>query len=79
MFDLDSAFESLRFGLKTFANPRMKDPARRDEARGLLESSYEVYKAGEKKNGAHLIQDFERVVFPKLFQFEKDSVGTDAM
>ena len=79
VLDLESAFDSLRFGLETFANPRMKDPARRDEARRLLEASYEAYKAGEKQKGAHLIQDFERVVFPKLFQVEKDSDGTDAM
>ncbi len=57
----------------------MKDLARRDEARRLLEASYEAYKAGEKQKGVHLIQGFERVVFPKLFQVEKDSDGTDAM
>ena len=79
MLDLKSGFDSLRHGLEAFAIPRMKDPARRDEAKRLLEASYEAFKAGEEVKGAHLIQDFERVVFPKLFQVEKDSDGTDAM
>ena len=79
VLDLESAFDSLRFGLETFANPRMKDPARRDEARRLLEASYEAYKAGEKQKGAHLIQDMRLVIFPKFYDVEKDSDGTDAM
>ena len=76
---LDLAFDNLRYGLETFANPRMKDPARRDEARRLLEASYEAYKAGEKQKGAHLIQDMRLVIFPKFYNVEKDSDGTDAM
>jgi hypothetical protein len=80
VFDLKSAFASLRFDLESFANPRIKDPARRDEAKRLLEASYEAYKAGEKRRrGRTSYRILRLVIFPKLYHVEKDSDGTDAM
>mgnify|MGYP001349734952 FL=1 len=42
VLDLEKAFDSLRHGLEAFAIPRMKDAARQDEARRLLEASYDL-------------------------------------
>ena len=60
--NLDRAFEELRAGLEFVAKSE-SDPQFHDRLRGVLDQSLEAYRAGDRKRGAHLLQDFQDMIF----------------
>jgi len=63
--NLEVAFERLRAGL-TLLDGRLGPEMRRD-VDSLAERAYEAYRRGDRKAGAHLLQDVEDIAFPKRF------------
>lgn len=61
---LDRAFAELNAGME-FVRKRNPDPAVHQQLQGLLDESLAAYRRGEEVKGAHLLQDFEQVVFGK--------------
>ena len=61
------AFERLEEGLP-LVEKKLKDPAILEQLRGLLRDSLGAYQQGDRKKGAHLLQDFENIVFPDRFK-----------
>jgi hypothetical protein len=60
--NLDRAFEELRLGLE-FVAPRDADPGFHDRLRDVLGASLAAYRAGDRRRGAHLLQDFQDMIF----------------
>jgi len=60
--NLDRAFDELRAGLEFVAKSE-SDPQFHDRLRGVLDQSLEAYRAGDRKRGAHLLQDFQDTIF----------------
>lgn len=60
--NLDRAFEELRAGLG-FVAPRDDDPSFHVRLQSVLDASLAAYRAGERKRGAHLLQDFQDMIF----------------
>lgn len=59
---LDRAFEELRSGLKFVAVPA-DDPSYHNRLCTKLEASLAAYRAGDRKQGAYLLQDFQDMIF----------------
>lgn len=59
--DLEKAFTLLRDKFY-FVEERVKDPQKLAEIRELLEATYAAYKAGDSRQGAFLIQDYEALI-----------------
>ena len=63
--NLDIAFGRLREGM-ALLDKRL--PLReRQEVDRLVDSAFEAYQRGDRKAGAHLLQDVEDIAFPKRF------------
>lgn len=60
--NLDRAFEELRLGLK-FVASRGADPGFHDRLGEVLAASLAAYRAGDRRRGAHLLQDFQNMIF----------------
>jgi hypothetical protein len=60
--NLDRAFEELRLGLE-FVAQREADPGFHDRLGEVLAASLAAYRAGDRKRGAHLLQDFQNMIF----------------
>jgi hypothetical protein len=59
---LERAFAELRAGLE-FVEPRADDPELHARLNATLDASKSAYLAGERKKGAHLLQDFQDMIF----------------
>jgi hypothetical protein len=66
---LDRAFEELRLGLE-FVAPRDADPGFHDRLGGVLAASLAAYRAGDRRRGAHLLQDFQDMIFSQSIGLE---------
>jgi exonuclease VII small subunit len=60
--NLERAFEELRNALNLVKPSKLNDAKRRD-ALSLLEESLNSYRSGNDIKGAHLLQDFQNVIF----------------
>lgn len=61
---LDKAFYELRRGIDLI-EPDMADEAKRKHLASLLDQALEAYKAGDEFKGAHLVQDFQDLIFKR--------------
>ena len=61
------AFQRLEEGLP-LVEKKIKDPAILERLRGLLRDALAAYQQGDRKKGAHFLQDFENIVFPDRFK-----------
>ena len=64
--NLDVAFERLRTGLVFLPN-RLRESALMPQIENLLADSYSAYAAGDRKQGAHLLQELQDIVNPGRF------------
>ena len=62
--NLDRAFDELRNAMNLI-KPAKMDEAKRSEAFSLLEESLNAYRAGDDVKGAHVLQDFQVLIFNK--------------
>jgi len=60
--NLDRAFEELRNGLD-FVAVCPGDPTFHNRLRTVLEESLDAYRAGDRRKGAHRLQDFQGMIF----------------
>lgn len=60
--NLDRAFDQLRQGVE-IGYPADFYPEKKIELYSLLNQSFSAYKAGDRFNGAHLLQDFQDKIF----------------
>src|SRR5688572_23867137 len=61
---LDLAFQELRDGMQ-FVKERIKDKAVVLQLQNCLTASLAAYRAGDDVRGAHLLQDFQRLLIEK--------------
>jgi hypothetical protein len=59
---LDRAFEELNHGMQ-FVRGRIQDKSVLSRLQQILDASLAAYRGGEDVVGAHLLQDFEDIVF----------------
>jgi hypothetical protein len=64
--DLELAFARLREGIPLIAK-KLRDTDKVIQIERLLEMSLNAYQTGERKNGAHLLQDILDIAYPKRF------------
>ncbi|MDQ1133908.1 hypothetical protein QE386_002503 [Pseudoxanthomonas winnipegensis] len=62
--NLDKAFDELRRGIDLI-EADMVDDARRKQLALLLDQALAAYKAGDEFKGAHLVQDFQGLIFKR--------------
>ena len=62
--NLERAFEELRNAINLIKPSKLND-AERTEALSLLEESLNSYRAGDDVKGAHVLQDFQVLIFNK--------------
>lgn len=60
--NLERAFEEMRDAMNLFPPSKLND-AERSDALSLLQKSLDSYRAGDDVKGAHLLQDFQTLVF----------------
>ena len=60
------AFEELRAGLPLLRR-KVKDDSKILEVERLIDASLQAYRNGERKKGAHLLQNILDIVFPGRF------------
>lgn len=60
--NLDRAFDQLRLGVE-IAYPADFHPKKSGALYSLLDKSLSAYRAGDRFNGAHLLQDFQDQIF----------------
>ena len=60
--NLDRAFDELRAGTR-FIDPEVADEAKQKTLASLLDQSLEAYRKGDEVKGAHLLQDFQDLIF----------------
>lgn len=72
--NLSIVFDSLEEGFHLI-DKKVKDEAQSQALRKLLKDSLTAYKEGEKKKGAHLLQNFQDVVFPNRFKEYEERKG----
>jgi hypothetical protein len=60
--NLDRAFKELRSGLD-FVAVSPSDPTFHDRLRTALDESLEAYRTGDRREGAHRLQDFQNMIF----------------
>lgn len=65
--NIEIAFESLWDGFP-FVEKKIESPEEISFLRQLLRASLTAYQQGDQKKGAHLLQDFQDVVFPNRFK-----------
>ncbi len=69
--NLLTAFDILYEGIP-FVEQKIKDPEQLEHLKKLLRDALAAYQKGENKKGAHLLQDFQSIVFPNRFkEYEK--------
>lgn len=61
---LDKAFLELRKGI-AMLDPAVADEQNRRKLSSLLDASLAAYRSGDDVKGAHLLQDFEGLIFNK--------------
>ena len=61
---LDKAFDELRRGIDLIESD-MADDAKRKHLASLLDQALAAYKAGDEFKGAHLVQDFQDLIFKR--------------
>lgn len=71
------AFDILHEGFP-LVEKKIKDPAQLEQLRQLLKDALTAYQQGERKKGAHLLQDFEDIVFPDRFKEYEERKGDNA-
>lgn len=64
---LKTVFAQLDEGFH-FIEKKVKDPVKLQQLRQLLKDSLAAYQAGDEMKGAHLLQDFEDIVWPNRFE-----------
>jgi hypothetical protein len=62
--NLDKAFDELRRGIDLI-EPDMADDAKRKHLGSLLDQALVAYRAGDELKGAHLVQDFQDLIFKR--------------
>jgi hypothetical protein len=60
--NLEKAFAELRSGLELI-DPEVADAGKRKVLSSLLDQALTAYKAGDEVRGAHLVQDFQDLIF----------------
>lgn len=60
--NLNRAFAELRKGM-ALIDPEVADQQEREKLSALLDASWAAYQAGDEVKGAHLLQDFESLIF----------------
>lgn len=60
--NLDRAFAELRNGLQ-LVDPEVADEKKRAQLSALLEDSLSAYRSSDDIKGAHLLNDFEALIF----------------
>ena|SRR5688572_4026384 len=75
---LDLAFQELRDGMQ-FVKERIKDKAVVLQLQNCFTASLAAYRAGDDVRGAHLLQDFQRLLIEKnpLAKSESPGIGND--
>jgi hypothetical protein len=64
--NLEIAFSQLRDAM-SLVKKKTDEPKLLQEINTLLESSLTAYRAGDNKQGAHLLQDIQNILFPERF------------
>jgi hypothetical protein len=59
---LDRAFAELRNGLQ-MVDPEVADEQKRERLSSMLDAAQAAYRAGDEVKGAHMLQDFEGLIF----------------
>lgn len=62
--NLEKAFVELRKGL-AMVDPEVADSRKRQKLSAMLEAALAAYHAGDDVKGAHLLQDFEGMIFKR--------------
>ena len=62
--DLEKAFIELRRGIDLI-EPDMADVAKRKHLASILDQAFAAYKSDEVYKGAHLVQDFQDLIFKR--------------
>ncbi len=75
--NLLTAFDILREGFP-LVEKKIKDPVQLKQLKQLLADALLAYQQGEKKKGAHLLQDFQSIVFPNRFKEYEERKGEHA-
>jgi hypothetical protein len=64
--NLEIAFARLLEGLPLIAK-RLRDASKLSEVESLIGASLNAYRSGDRKRGAHLLQDVENIILPTRF------------
>jgi hypothetical protein len=72
--NLLTAFDILREGLP-LVEKKIKDPVLVTHLSQLLTDALAAYQEGDDKKGAHLLQDFQDIVFPNRFREYEERKG----
>lgn len=73
---LEDAFSALRSGFR-LVERKVKDERARRIMRELIEMSYEAFRAGDSKIGAHTLQECEGMIWPSRAQRVKYAVAAE--
>lgn len=73
--NLDRAFVELRRGLD-FLERKLRSSDDIARLTSILDQSLAAYRSGDKRSGAHLLQDFQDIAFPRRFKDYEDQKGT---
>ena len=76
--NLLTAFDILNEGFP-LVEKKIKEPAQLEQLRQMLKDALAAYQRGEKKKGAHLLQDFQSIVFPNRFKEYEERKGDHAL
>ena len=68
------AFEKLEGDLP-LVEKKVRDPAQFEHLKQMLRDALAAYQQGDKKKGAHLLQDFQNIVFPNRFKEYEERKG----
>jgi len=68
------AFDLVQAGFP-LVEKKIKDPVQLEQLRKLLHDALVAYQHGEDKRGAHLLQDFQGIVFPDRFKEYEERKG----
>lgn len=73
------AFDELQRDGLPLVEKKIKDPAALEQLRNLLRDALAAYQQGDRKKGAHLLQDFQNIVFPNRFKEYEERKGNSAL
>ncbi|WP_299322364.1 hypothetical protein [Parasphingopyxis sp.] len=62
--NLEKAFEELRHGI-LLLDPEVGTPEKVPVMHSILDEAYKAYRAGDRKKGAYLVQDFQDMIFKR--------------